>query len=207
MTQISKLEESIKRLEGDAAQARGRALHLESSVRVKERELERLNRSLEATRASQAETASAQLQAEELVRKLDGDLAQTQTKVNAGAWSCYGMHIMQRCTGRQWHLHISHHLASIPASPGGFALLAVQVSQLQNQLKAKDKELAAMQRQLEQARAEAQDVSSRQLSTDEAARKLDGDAGGVRARCGRAGCFGHAVHAAGWSLLLTTACT
>ncbi len=82
--QISKLEEAIKRLEGEAAQARGRALHLESNVRVKERELERLNRALEATRGSQAEAASAQLQAEELVRKLDGDLAQTQAKVKAG---------------------------------------------------------------------------------------------------------------------------
>lgn len=62
-------------------QARGRALHLESTAQVKERELERLGRSLNAASGAHAEASAAQGAAEEVARRLDGELAQARVKV------------------------------------------------------------------------------------------------------------------------------
>jgi hypothetical protein len=44
------LDEGLKRVEGDAAAGRSRCLSLEGAVRVKEREVERLTRLLEAAK-------------------------------------------------------------------------------------------------------------------------------------------------------------
>lgn len=71
----------IKRLEIEAAQGRSRALQLEGAVRVKDRELERLTRCLEAARGAEAEAGARQAKAEEAGRKLEEELANARVGV------------------------------------------------------------------------------------------------------------------------------
>lgn len=60
--QVLRGEEAVSRAEGEAATARSRALHHESAVRVKDKELERLARVLEQAKTAEYELTAQHMQ-------------------------------------------------------------------------------------------------------------------------------------------------
>ncbi len=78
--QLAALEETVRRLESEAASARGRATHLDTCVRVKERELGALARGCETAKAEAAEAAARRREAEEEARKAEGEAAAAKAR-------------------------------------------------------------------------------------------------------------------------------
>ncbi|GFH09898.1 uncharacterized protein HaLaN_05124, partial [Haematococcus lacustris] len=74
-------EELVRYLEKEAAVARSRCLNSEGAVRVKERELERMARLLEAAKLADVTSSSRVSAAEDSSRRLEGELASARVKI------------------------------------------------------------------------------------------------------------------------------
>eukprot|EP00798_Chlamydomonas_sp_ICE-L_P019230 gene19230-25855_t len=162
---LSKCEETVRKLEGEAALHRSRVIHLESSCKVKEREIERLQRSLESAKSTEFELSSEKLQTDEYTRTLDADLAAV-------------------------HQSLAQLEAQLRAREKDVATLTRQLDQakgtehdvLSVAIMDIKKKVAALTRQLDQAKGTEHDVLSAAIMSEEAARKLGSDVMAQRQR-------------------------
>ncbi|KAF5839020.1 hypothetical protein DUNSADRAFT_1797 [Dunaliella salina] len=164
-------DESARRAAEEAAHARQRAVQAEGQLRGKEREVERLQRALDATQSSETE---------ETVRRLDADLVATKQRATLLEGSLRGrdkdIDALQRQldAAKDTEALTSAHKARVEevcrkAEAEG-AAARTRLHQVEGQLRNKCKEVERAQKALEIADAEALSHAAR---TDEFMQQLD----------------------------------
>ncbi|MEW5300295.1 MAG: hypothetical protein WDW36_003235 [Sanguina aurantia] len=188
---LSKTEASISRLESEAALARSHAIHLESTVKVKDRELERLLRALDSCKAAEAELAVAGGDALEGARRVDADLAAARVHVAQLEGSLRSREREVERLGRALEGNDAAAVAEAALRDAGEAQLKLEAelaqgrqrcAQLDALLKARESDLARAQRQAEAAKAAEHESSGERLRVGEVLQVLEAEATAARGR-------------------------
>ncbi|MEW5316929.1 MAG: hypothetical protein WDW38_008268 [Sanguina aurantia] len=187
---LSKTEASISRLESEAALARSHAIHLESTVKVKERELERLLRALDSSKAAEAELTVAGGDALEGARRMDADLAAARVAVAQLEGS---LRTREREVERLSKALEGNDAAVVAeaalrdagrrsSSWGELAQAKQRCVQLDALLKARESDVAKAQRQADAAKASEHETSGERLRVGEILQALEVEATAARGR-------------------------
>ncbi|EFJ49191.1 hypothetical protein VOLCADRAFT_117327 [Volvox carteri f. nagariensis] len=224
-SKLAKSEEVTRKGEADLATCRGKVLNLEGQVRVKEREQERLVRVVEGLKAGDAEVASRQAALEEAARRLDGQLTAARSRVAAlegvvrardaaverlnrqlealktadfertaqvlKSEEAARQQDTEAASLRQRILHLEGQLrakerdlerSARQVDAGEVTAGRQRTAQLSEALRARERDVAALTRALEAHRAAEHEANAVAGRTEEAARKLDGEAVELRQR-------------------------
>nr|BAI63221.1 basal body protein [Chlamydomonas reinhardtii] len=186
------LEEAARRLEAALMAARGRVSGLEGVVRARDAAVERLNRQLEAAKTSDFERTAQVSKMEEVARQQEAESAAVRQRV---------VQLEGLLRTKERDLERSNRQAEAARAAEGdmerrladagvaAAKLEVEVAagrtraaQLGEELRARERELAALTRSLEAQRSAEHSANVAVGKTEEAAKRLDSEASELRQR-------------------------
>ncbi|KAJ9505257.1 hypothetical protein QJQ45_021736, partial [Haematococcus lacustris] len=201
-------EELVRHLEKEAAVARSRCLNSEGAVRVKERELERMARLLEAAKLADVTSSSRVSAAEDSSRRLEGELASARVKIaqlESGIKSREQQidKLSKTLDGlRREEFDVVLQAAKSEDATrrldGDLACLRARLSQADALVKAKGKEIERVTRAADAAKAAEYEAVAQRLQAEEAASRLEGELVGIRQRVLAMDAAGRAKEKEGW---------
>ncbi|PNH02559.1 hypothetical protein TSOC_011452 [Tetrabaena socialis] len=186
------LEEAARRLEGALGGARGRVTALEGVVRAREAAVERLNRQLEAMKTAEFERTAQASKNDEAARQADADAVALRQRLIQLEGSLRAKDRELERAGRQaeaaraLEADTARRLADAELAggrlEGELAAGRQRGVQLADAVRAREREVAGLQRALEGLRSAGHEASKEAGRTELTARKLDGEAAELRQR-------------------------
>ncbi|KAG2450781.1 hypothetical protein HYH02_004618 [Chlamydomonas schloesseri] len=190
------LEEAARRLEGALVAARGRVSGLEGVVRARDAAVERLNRQLEAAKTSDFERTAQVSKMEEAARQqeaesgalrqrvvqLEGLLRTKERELERGNRQAEAA----RATEADLERRLADGAAAASKLEAEVAAGRTRAAQLGEELRARERELATLARSLEAQRSAEHSANVVAGKTEEAAKRLDSEAGELRQRLAQA---------------------
>ncbi|GIL44765.1 hypothetical protein Vafri_2272 [Volvox africanus] len=186
------LDEAARRLDGQLTAARGRVGALEGVVRARDAAVERLNRQLEALKTADFERTAQALKSEEAARQqeaevtalrqrimhLEGQLRTRERELECGAREIEAAGAAEAAAARRL-ADTAVAMARLESEVGAGRQRAAQLGEA---LRGREREIAALTRALEAHKSAEHEANAVAGRTEEAARKLDGEAVELRQR-------------------------
>ncbi|GFH09900.1 uncharacterized protein HaLaN_05126, partial [Haematococcus lacustris] len=190
--QQARTEESLRALEAKLTGLRAHASQLQSALKARDKQVEKLGKAVEAARVGEAQLALRHQELEEASRTLAGHAGGLRQRLQALTSALRGREHAcaqlnkaldaARAAEQAAYDQRSQAEEATRKLEGELALARQRAVQAEAACRSKERELISLQRSLQAVRRDEFEASAQVAATEEAAQKLDTELGSVRAR-------------------------